>query len=226
MMKKLFLFLVALGMSATLCAAEGDETPAGTRGRGGRDGRPGMRRRGEFGQGMARVSPLARFKAEKEMSRKFPKEFAEAEKQLLEAEKKIQELAKKAKVDLPVSFESKMRELKSKQPAAFDKLLEEQDFRKAARDMRELAKANGIDLGMQGGRPRGMMGPGMRERGGDAAPQAPMRRRGPSISRLRRLYPAEMAKLEELRKTDPAAYRAGIAKLNEQMEKSAEAPKK
>ena len=220
MLKRLFALFIAAGVSFALCAAEGDEFSP----RQGRGGNRGMRRR-EGGSrpgmgGMHRVSPLARFKAEKEISQKFPKEYAEIEKQLAEAEKKMQELAKKAKVDLPVSFESKMRELKAKQPAAFDKLVDEQDFRKASMEMRKLAEENGIDLGMQ--RPRG----GRKMRGENPNADAPRRRQTVNIGRLRRAYPAEMEKLDELRKTDPAAYRAGIRKLSEQMEKDAKASQK
>ena len=95
-----------------------------------------------------------------------------------------------------------------------------EEIRPSLNELTKLAEENGIDLGMQ--RPRG----GRNMRGENPNAGAPRRRQTVNIGRLRRAYPAEMEKLDELRKTDPAAYRAGIRKLSEQMEKGAQAPQK
>ena len=223
MIKRMLAALLALGIAGGALAAENEETPfrggrPGMDMRGGRGGRGGFGGgRGGFGMGMARMNPLARFKAEEEIAQKFPKELAEARKQLIEAEKKIAELAKKAKVELPDSYEGKLRQLQDKKPEEFSKLVNEENPRKAMTGMFELAKASGIEFaGMnfrRGDRP-GREG-GMREGG----KKDDSRRRGPDINRLRRMYPEEMKKLEELRTNDPEAFRKGLREL---MEKSNE----
>ena len=181
---------------------------AGRSGRGDRGfGRNG--RAGGFGGMMARMNPLARFKAEEEIRQKFPKELEEALKQLAEAENKVAELAKKAKVKLPESNDSKLRQLQAKAPAEFAKLLNEEDFRKVFMGLRELAKTNGIEFGGMGSRQRGPRGP----EGAPGAENAP-RRRGPvDMARLRRMYPEEMKKLDEIRSSDRDAYRKGLMEL-------------
>ncbi len=138
---------------------------------------------------------------------KFPKELDEALKQLAEAEKKVAELAKKAKVELPESNESKLRQIQAKKPAEFAKLVNEEDFRKAFMGLRDLAQEAGVEFG-------GMMGPRQRgPRGAEGARPDGGRRRGPDMGKLRRMYPEEMKKLEALRREDPAAFRKGLTEL-------------
>ena len=215
MTRRIIAAVLALGIAGAVTAAENDGMPsgagrsemAGRFGRGDRGfGRNG--RAGGFGGMMARMNPLARFKAEEEIRQKVPKELEEALKQLAEAENKVAELAKKAKVKLPESNDSKLRQLQAKAPAEFAKLLNEEDFRKAFMGLRELAKANGIEFGGMGSRQRGPRGP----EGAPGAENAP-RRRGPDMAKLRRMYPEEMKKLETLRREDPAAFRKGLMEL-------------
>ena len=218
-MKRFFALLMVALFSTAVFAAEAQEGNFNPE-RGGRGDRRqgGMRRRGGMGsRGMfGGMSLFQRFKAEQDISQKFPQEYAEAEKQLFEAEAKLKELAKKAKVELPDSMEGKLRELKHKQPEAFAKIVSEEDNRKAMRDAMQLAKDNGIELfsgmrgGMRGGRPEG---------GERPAPEQERRRSGRvNFDKLRKLYPEEMKKLDELRTSDPQAFRDGLRELNRKME--------
>lgn len=217
MIKQMLTALLALGIIGGTVAAETGDTPSregsqrsemrGSR-RGGRMGR-GDRGFGA-GMGMMRMNPLARFKAEEEIRQKFPKELEEALKQLTEAEQKIAELAKKAKVSLPESHEGKLRQLQAKQPVEFGKLVAEEDFRKQFTGLRELAQANGIEFGGMNGPRRG----GRPEAGREGMRGESSRRSGRvNMNKLRRDYPEEMKKLEELRKTDPEAFRKGLREL-------------
>lgn len=212
MTRRIIAAVLAFGIAGAVTAAENEEMPsregrrAGMNMRGGRGfGRNG--RAGGFGGMMARMNPLARFRAEEEIRQKFPKELDEALKQLAEAEKKVAELAKKAKVELPESNDSKLRQIQAKKPAEFAKLVKEEDFRKVFTGLRELAEEVGVEFG-------GMMGPRQRgPRGPEGARPESSRRRGPDMARLRRMYPEEMKKLEELRREDPAAFRKGLMEL-------------
>ena len=187
-----------------------------------RDRRPGGRQGGQWrrggmpGIGRGGSSMLQRFKAEKDIAAKYPEEFAKIEKQLFEAEQKLNELAQKAKVTLPGSIESKIRTLKHKQPQAFDELLKTEDPREAAGKLMKLAKENDVELF-----PAGMMRGRRRDRGeeGQARPERNNMRRPAKINfaKLRKLYPEEMAKIEALRESDPAAFRAGVRELTKQM---------
>ena len=214
MTRRIIAAVLALGIAGAITAAENDGMPsregrrAGMNMRGGRGfGRNG--RAGGFGGMMARMNPLARFKAEEEIRQKFPKELDEALKQLAEAEKKVAELAKKAKVELPESNDSKLRQIQAKKPAEFAKLVKEEDFRKAFTGLRELAEEAGVEFGGMGPRQRGPRGP----EGAPGAENAP-RRRGPvDMARLRRMYPEEMKKLDEIRRSDRDAYRKGLMEL-------------
>lgn len=214
MVKKMLAALLALGIIGGVSAAENDgafsrEGRQRTEMRGSRGRRNGRGDRG-FGSQMMRMNPFARFKAEEEIRQKFPKELEEAQKQLIEAEKKIAELAKKAKVDLPESYEGKLRQLQAKQPAEFGKLVAEENPRKAMAGIRELAKANGIEFGGMNAPRRG----GRPEFGREGAREDAPRRSGRvDMNKLRRMYPEEMAKLDELRKSDPEAFRNGLREL-------------
>ena len=217
MLKKFLALLLVAGVAGSAFAAENDE-PSG-RGRRGRGERGMMMRRGGmpgFGRG---ASMLQRFKAENDLSKKYPEEYAKIEKQLFEAEEAMRALAKKAKVELPDSIESKIRTLKQKQPQGFAELLEEENPRAAAAKLMNLAKENGVELF-----PAGMMNrrrPGM-DKEAPAQKEQSMRRSGRvNMAKLRKLYPEEMQKLEELRTSDPAAYKAGLLELSKKMKKDA-----
>ena len=218
-MRRFFALLSVFVITSAVFAAEeqnGDFNPERS-GRGDAR-RSGMRRRGGMGGGrifFGGMSMLQRFKAEQDISRKFPNEYAEAEKQLFEAEAKLKELAKKAKVDLPNSIEGKLRELKHKQPEAFARIVADEDNRKAMMDVMKLAKDNGLELfpNMRGGDRRGRPE-------ADKPAQAPEKRRTGRVNfeKLRKLYPEEMKKLDELRTSDPQAFRDGLRDLNKKME--------
>ena len=215
-MKRFFALLIAAALSIPLFAAE-DAPEAPMRGgrrdrrggmgmmRGGRGGAPGF-----FGG----ASMLQRFKAEEEISKKFPKEYAEIEKQLFEAEQKLKELAQKAKVTIPESVESKIRTLKHKQPEAFAKIASEEDRRKAAADLMKLAKENDIELFPAMNRMRGER-PERPERAARPESRRPQR---VDFNKLRKLYPQEMKEIEALRSSDPKAFREGLQKLVKKME--------
>ena len=228
MMKRIFALLLVAGLSMSLFAAENaeDSNPGRNRRRGGerREMNGGMRRRGGFGGGFfGGGSMLQRFKAEQEISRKFPKEYADAEKQLFEAEQKLKELAQKAKVTIPESVESKIRTLKHKQPEAFAKIASEEDRRKAAADLMKLAKENDIELFPAMNRMR----PGSGEPRTERVERPEGRRSGRvNFSKLRKLYPEEMKKLESVKQSDPKAYTAGLRELVKKMETEDAASKK
>ena len=231
-MKRIFALLLAAGLSVSLFAAEeGDNFRQGRNRRGGErrgmnmgEMNGGMRRRSGFGGGFfGGGSMLQRFKAEQEISQKFPKEYAEAEKQLFEAEQKLRELAQKAKVTLPDSMESKIRTLKHKQPEAFAKIAAEEDGRKAMTEAMKLAKDNGIELFPAMNRMR----PGNGEPRPERAERPEGRRSGRvNFSKLRKQYPEEMKKLESLKQSDPKAYAAGLRELVKKMETENAASKK
>ena len=150
----------------------------------------------------------------------FPLGITTVECKLFEAEEAMRALAKKAKVELPDSIESKIRTLKQKQPQGFAELLEEEDPRAAAAKLMNLAKESGVELF-----PAGMMNrrrPGM-DKEAPAQKEQSMRRPGRvvNMAKLRKLYPEEMQKLEELRTSDPAAYKAGLVELSKKMKKDA-----
>ncbi|MBO5991181.1 MAG: polysaccharide biosynthesis protein [Lentisphaeria bacterium] len=76
--------------------------------------------------------------------------------------------------------------------------------------LRELAQANGIEMGGMNGPRRG----GRPEAGPEGMRGESSRRSGRvNMNKLRRDYPEEMKKLEELRKSDPEAFRKGLREL-------------
>lgn len=224
-MKRFFALLIAAALSIPLFAAE-DAPESPMRGR--RDRRGGMSMRGGRGGGMGffgGASMLQRFKAEEEISKKFPKEYAEIEKQLFEAEQKLKELAQKAKVTIPESVESKIRTLKHKQPEAFAKIASEEDRRKAAADLMKLAKENDIELFPAMNRMRGER-PDRGERPNRAERPEGRRTGRVDFNKLRKLYPQEMKEIEALRSSDPKAFREGLQKLVKKMETEQSGSKK
>ena len=214
-MKRFFALLIAAALSIPLFAAE-DAPENPMRGRRDRRGGMGMMRGGRGGAPgfFGGASMLQRFKAEEEISKKFPKEYAEIEKQLFEAEQKLKELAQKAKVTIPESVESKIRTLKHKQPEAFAKIASEEDRRKAAADLMKLAKENDIELFPAMNRMRGERS----ERPERAARPEGRRPQRVDFNKLRKLYPQEMKEIEALRSSDPKAFREGLQKLVKKME--------
>ena len=176
--------------------------------RGGRQGRGGMERR----------DPRA--EAEALIKAKFPEEYAAIEKLRTEADTKLKELAKKAGVEIPKTYAEQMAELKEKYPTEMAEIeeLRKTDRMGAMRKMRELMEKAGIQFGRPGGMGGGPgmgMGPG-REEGGQAT--GPRMNPMQQLRELRRKFPKEMAEIEELRKTDPAAARTKIQALAAKLE--------
>lgn len=222
-MKKTALLAGALASTLTLFSAiaaddaPATDTPAQDVSGGRREGRQG---RGERG-GMNRRDPRA--EAEAQIKAKFPEEYAAIEKMRAEADAKLKELAKKAGVEIPKTYAEQMADLKEKYPKEMAEIeeLQKTDRMAAFRKMRELAEKAGIQLNF--GRPGGMgggpgMGPGGPGREGAEPAVAPRTNPMQQLRELRRKFPQEMAAIEELRKTDPAAARVKILELTAKLE--------
>lgn len=224
-MKKTALLAGAIVSTLTLFSAiAADDTPAapnnserGRRFRQGGEGRGGM--------GMERRDPRA--EAEAKIKEKFPTEYAEIEKLRADADAKLKDLAVKAGIELPKTYAEQLAELKAKFPKEMAEIeeLQKTDRMAAFRKLRELAEKAGVTLG----RP-GMGGPGMGPGGAgreDADQPPPRGNQMQQIRELRQKFPKEMAAIEELRKTDPAAARVKMRELTAKLEaeKSAEAGK-
>ncbi|MBE6355484.1 MAG: hypothetical protein E7058_00045 [Lentisphaerae bacterium] len=217
---KFFLFL----LSAVLCcfAAKGDESENISReGRGFNRGgfnrgieRGGFNRgnRGNRGSGMR----SAVF-AEVEIAKKFPEKYAEVDALREKYEAELAELAKKSGVELPRSMESKMRQIRKADPAAFDAAVEK--MKTSPREGMQLLNAAAAKAGVTlfpsfGGRDRG----GIRA---EQQPPAPQRMsKTPSLSKLRKKYPEQMKKYDALRSKDPAGAKKMLLEIIE-MDKSA-----
>lgn len=220
-MKKTALLAGALVSTLTLFSAiAADDAPAGDGSANGRPQGEFSGRRGHQGRGgMERRDPRA--EAEALIKTKFPAEYAEIEKLRAEADAKLKELAKKAGIEIPKTYAEQMAELKAKYPKEMAEIeeLRKTDRMAAFRKMRELAEKAGISFarpGMGGGPGMGSggMGAGMGPReDGEQGPQ----RMNP-MQQLRRRFPKEMAEIEELRKTDPAAARAKLRELAAKLE--------
>ena len=169
--------------------------------RGGRD----FGRRGGFMRG-PRTNPRA--EAEKKLKELYPAEYAEVLKLREEAEKKLQELAKKANITLPVppkSMEERMADLKKKYPKEMEEIeaLQKTDPRAAFTKLRELFKKEGIGNG-----------------GTQTEPAAPMRGNpNRKLSEVRKKYPEEWKKIQDIRKTDPAKARQMTRELIQRYDK-------
>lgn len=155
---------------------------------------------------------------EAKLKEKYPKEFAEIDKLRNEAETKLQALAKKAGVQLPLNPETmrkKMTEIRAKYPKEFEEIdkLRKTDPRAAREKMQEIYRKEGIEF------------PAMPDRRHDrfgANPNQPSPRRGNPMEKLQQIraaYPAEMKKLDELRRNDPGRYREEMRKLAERYER-------
>lgn len=190
-------------------------TPMPQRGRGGRGGRGEGFGGGRGGFGMM-GSPRA--EAEKRIKAKFPKEYEEIVKAREQAEENLQALAKKADVKLPLTQEAqmkKMAEIREKYKTEFEEIrkMRQTDPQGAMERTAEIFKREGIEM------PRMGMGRFGAPNEGRKAPQ--QARRGNArqdmqkkMELLRKAYPEEMKKLDELRKEDPAQFRNELRKLS------------
>ncbi len=152
---------------------------------------------------------------EAQLKQKYPEEYAKIEMLRRETETALEELAKKAGLELPAapkSIAEQLETLKEKYPAEYAKIeeLRKTDPRAAFRMTRELAEKAGITLEFGG--------PGFQRSPGSAENPAPGPARINPMQQMRRLkekYPAEFAKIETLRRSDPAAARAQLRALLE-----------
>ena len=188
----------------------------------GQRGQRGQRQRGQRGmrgQGMQGMGGMPRMRMdmfgldrltkESAIRAKFPAEMAELEKAKAELDAKYKALAAKAGVEIAETYEDKMRKLRAADAAAFDAAVAKwgEDRRIAMKELRELAVKHNIEL-FPARRKEG-------ENGKPAAPAPDFRRSRPNIGALRRKYPEEMKKYEELREKDPKAARTFLMELME-----------
>jgi len=171
--------------------------------------------------GFPGMNPFGRIQAESKIAEKFPAEFAAAVKQMNEAEKTMAALAEKAEVNLPASFETQVRMLQEKEPVLMAEVRKKfsSDPRAAMAALRSLAEKYGVKLsGMAGGR-RGGRGEWRHDAEKPAPPQGREMSR-PSFSKLRAVFPGEMARYEELRRQDPGAARELLRQLSAKLMKT------
>ena len=196
----------------------GGERPFPREGRGGRGGRGRM-----FDP--ARMPIIRRLVAEAQLKAQAPEEYAAAIRAQDAAAKAWRAAAAKAKVTLPEDSADQLQLVREKAPAEYEELLKlaVSDPRAALAKWREAAEKAGVKMqGPRGGFPGG---PG---RGGDREAPAPGGRQvsRPPIAKLRKAYPAEMAKFDELRESDPAKARELLRDLTRKWNESeAHAPK-
>ncbi len=198
----------------------------GQRQQGGERGARGGERgdRGGRQQGGMTMGGNARAEAEAKIKEKFPAEYGEIEKMRLDSNTKLRELATKAGVELPMTLDEQMADLKAKYPKEVAEIeaLRQTDPRAAFQKTRELADKAGITLNFGGGRQQGggrQMGPGGAPQGDNAAPP-PARRVNPAqqVRLLREKFPTEMAEIDKLRETDPGAAGAKTRELMKKLE--------
>lgn len=198
--------------------------------RGDRSSMSGWRHDRRGAMGMFPNMRNRRAAVEAELKKKYPAEYAEVEKQRIQAENKLEALAAKANVELPATMESvqlKMAELKNsgKFRAEFEEIerLRTDEPRAAYLKTWELMQKAGVKM------------PEMRRSGGgfaqagsgeDVMPRTPRVNPVRQIMALRKKYPAEMRKLDALRRDDPEAYRQGVMKLLKQSEAGRGTPSK
>lgn len=212
---KRIVFTLVLVSGLSVFAAENDGGRGGfQRGSRGEGQRAERGFRGGFQRGGQNRNMMMRnqFFVEVEIAKKFPAEYAEVDKLREEYEAKLAELAKKAEVQLPESRDSAFRKLHKAYPAEFAAAVEKMKSspREGFMALNELAKKAGIDLfgAMRGGnRPGGH---------GQMRPEAPAGSREfkrPDMAALRRNYPEEMKKYDELRRTDAAKARELLVEI-------------
>ena len=206
-----------------------------------RNGRQGNFRRNGFRSGMnlsghrpmpgmrggynTFTSGNSRNAAEEQIKAKYPAEYAAIVKLREEAENRMQALAKKGNItlpDTPETLRKKFQLVREKYKAEFEEIhkLRQTDRRAAMERTMEIYKREGLTF------PR--MGTGFtpgRNQGGSMqegnTPPPPPRRANPMMERmklLRKTYPAEMQKLDSLRRSDPAAYRQGLRALSQKFD--------
>ena len=119
---------------------------------------------------------------------------------------------------LPLTQEAmmkKMAQIREKYKKEFEEInkMRQTDPQGARERMNEIFKQEGIEMPMMP-----MMRSGQRPGGDREPPQA--RRENPMerLGKIRKAYPEEMKALEEIRREDPAKYRAELKKLVDRYE--------
>lgn len=197
------LLLVLLGAWVCCSAVSGEETQMrrGDRNFNGGNRRFGGSRGGNFqgGRGGSRGGMNSSLFAEIAIAEKYPEEYAKINAMREKYEAELAALAQKAGVELPRSMESRMRQLRKVDPAAFDAAVKTMKTspREGMQLLNELAQKNGITLfSMRGGRP-GQPNPV------GAAPAVPAAANyRPNLGKLRQKYPEKMKEYDTLRKSD------------------------
>lgn len=180
-------------------------------GRGPRGGFGGGNMRGGFG-----MMGNQRAEAEKQIKEKFPKEYDEIVKAREQAEEKLQALAQKADVKLPLTQEAMMKKMagiRTKYQAEFEEIrkMRQSDPQGAMERSAEIFRREGIEMPRMGrfNAPDGDRNGPPQARRGNA--RQDMQKK---IALIRKAYPEEMKKLDELRKEDPGKFREELRKLS------------
>ena len=178
------------------------------------DNRPGRRNSGRasrFGNGMMNNRVIV----EAQIAHADPQKYAELEKIREQYEKDMAALAEKNGIKLPASLDDNFRKLWKAEPEKFTAIALEikNSPREGMKKLFALAREAGIKFG-----PERSFG---RRQNNDAGEHSYMPRNfnRPDLSALRRNYPAEMKKYDELRKTDPAGARKILLELIENTRK-------
>ena len=227
----------AMQKMVQLAREAGIATPMQQRGnRGGRGGEEFGRRGGhggeEFGgrggrtsfgnRGGMMMGGNQRAEAENQIKAKFPQEYEAIEKARSQAEEQLQALAEKAGVKLPPTQEAmfrKMAEIREKYNAEFEEIrkLRSADPQAAREKTMEIFRREGIEMPMMN----------FRRPGGETGmnPPPPARRKNSGqdmrkkIEQIRKAYPEEMKKIQELRAEDPQKFREEMRKLAERYDR-------
>ena len=144
---------------------------------------------------------------------KFPKETAELDKAILESEAKYAELAKKAEIEIPASLEGNLLKIRNADAAAYTAAIKaiKENPRQNFSKLQDLAKKHNIELFPARRMP-------MREGRNIEAPNKSRNTQIPKMGQLRKKYPEEMKKYNELKKEDPAKAKELLVELMKRAE--------
>lgn len=221
-MKKIFAMMLATACTLSFAQAQdemqsNDNTPSQMRERGGKRGERGMM--GMSGMGMSGMGMMndARSNAESALAKKAPDEFAALAKEREALEAKFQALAKKNSITLPMTAEAKHAQME-----AFNKKYEKElaaireqmktDPKGAMEKMQALFKAEGIEMPLRSFRGGAKNGEGAKN--GVEAKSSPRANRNQELRQaVRKAYPEEFKKIEELRRDNPDEARKQMKAL-------------
>ncbi len=159
---------------------------------------------------------VSRVIVEAQIAHADPQKYAELEKIRIQYEKDMAALAEKHGIKLPESRDDNFRKLWKANPEKFVEICVEikNSPREGMRKLFALAKESGIKFGMERKSRRF-------DRNGNNNENSSMQRKfnRPDMSALRRNYPEEMKKYDDLRRNDPAAGRKFLIELIEKNRK-------